>query len=199
MNVGGMNQGMGPLQDKFVQNVQQQMGTLKTSKELKDEKPIVAEDKVDISVDDLSQQDHLEAASHSGIISEYAPKLKKKEQTEKKEVLDEVIIGAGKNEKFDAKLGKIKDAPESDGKIIKGLKIEDKVNLENLFPKQKLEAANKVVMGQIQNTKPTPSLTELKAAPETAAIEGMMKEYHPMMGIHDSGNRPIAMLDEATL
>lgn len=202
MNVGGMNQGMGPLQDKFVQNVQQQMGTLKTNKELQaDERPLETEDKVELQSKEATAQEHLEAASHSGLISEFDPRAKRKEQKPKKGT-DEVQVGSEKGNRFETKTAE----KASEGKQglaadeIKEAKVfKDAVNLETLFPKQNLEAANKIVMGQIQEKTPSPSLAELKAVPETAALEGVMKEYHPMMGIHDSGNKPIVMLGEATL
>ncbi|MCL5774377.1 MAG: hypothetical protein M1536_08415, partial [Firmicutes bacterium] len=136
-----------------------------------------------------------------GLMSELDPRVKRKEQKPKKDT-DEIQFGAGKDNRFEAKTSdKVSEGKQSLGADeIKEAKIfKDAVNLETLFPKQNLEAANKIVMGQIQEKTPSPSLTELKATPETAAMEGAMKEYHPMMGIHDSGNKPIAMLGEATL
>jgi hypothetical protein len=188
-------------QDKLmsyaVKNVQQQMGGLKTSKEIKPEEEPHEEvkDFIELSVTSkqpFTEAEYLDAAQHAGVISEFAPKTKKKETKDK----ERVELGAKpevKDEDKASKAGATKSKKEV-GKVELDSRI---ARVKSDVPAEMYEAARKIVEGQIdvRSNEPTKSLVAMKPIPETGALEMKAAAYHPIMDIHDSNNMPIASVE----
>lgn len=197
-----------PLSDQFqqfaVRNVSQQMGTLRTNKELKtddgDEARQGPEDKVELSSGGkASEQDSLLAAQHAGVLSEEADRVKKqsgsRENAARVGVRAETPEGASTSESK----GKA-PAAEPEAIIRDAARMPKPLSLDEIrgdTPPEMFEAARTIVKGQIHPvTGPSTSLTEMKSVSETAGVAAnTMQAFHPLMDIHDTNNLPIAVLE----
>jgi len=193
-----MDPNVSSLQNYAIKNVQQQMGTLKTSKELQaDDKSSIKEDFVELTsanIDPSSAKEakeHLENAAQAGLMSE----LKEREKNKEKEKIEEGVLYQPTAE------GKEKQAsaPTNQEKVVEKIdtssKPVDTVHLYKDIPSEKLETAKKIVEGQIDaSRKPSASLVEMKVPEGIAAIETKNADYHPIMDIHDTSNSPVSII-----
>lgn len=200
--IGSVN----PYSEKFkiaaTQNVQQQMGTLKTAKEIKEDFREQPEDTLELSDrfrKEPSANENLEAASHAGVLSEMDGRVRKKE---KKDKIDEAIVYGEYQEPASAK-GMDTEKPEIgvvEEKAIDPAAIlnRDISEINGGIPKELFEAAKKFVDAQIDpvKSKPAKTLTEMKSIPETSLHEMKPAERLPILDIHDRNNQPIPQLEE---
>jgi hypothetical protein len=179
-----------------VKNVQQQMGSLKSNKEVKtqDEAQTEVRDMVELGLTpkQTSESEHLDAAQHAGVISEFTPKTKKKETKDK----ERVELGVRTEVNKDEDKGKVEIAKAK--KEVEKVELENKVaRIKSDIPAEVYEAAKKIVEGQIdvRTNEPTKSLKSMKPIPETGALEMKAVAYHPIMDIHDNDNMPMASME----
>ena len=198
-----------PMSDKFqsfaVRNVSQQMGTLRTTKELsadegEEARQQAPEDSVELSSSGkLADTEYMEAAQRSGVLSEESDRIKKQEKSRKGP--ERVGVQPGSPEAEEAQVPQGRAGVSEPEAIIhdvsgarKSLTMDE---IRGDTPPEMFEAARTIVKGQIHPvTGPSASLRELKSVDEiTRGDAANIQTFHPLMAIHDTYNQPIAILE----
>ncbi|MCD6310403.1 MAG: hypothetical protein J7M18_06780 [Candidatus Eremiobacteraeota bacterium] len=200
MNTGINN----PLSAQFInaatRNVSQQMGQLKKQTDVDTDDSMKArdlEDSLDLSVnEEIKTEDHLEAASRTGLLSELE-KGKKKDETEKtKQLIYSGSMSPAEEDRESKEIdlkSEMERTIEKLGKLPSGKEKID--NIRKDVPPDKYEAAKKIVHQQIdtKSLEPSESLKALKEVPEANGIRTRPADYHPIMDIHDTMNKPVTV------
>ena len=206
----GVNRNMNPaihnpLSAQFVnaatKNVSQQMGAIKKQDEIDTDEPAKSqelEDFVDISVkDEVKPEEHMEAASRTGLLSEMDETKKKDKQEKTKSIT--YYDGNSNSAEVEKDSGQVALKSEMEKTLEKlekmGSTREKLDTIRQDVPPEKYDAAKKIVRQQIDTKTLTPSesLQAMKEVPDVSGVKTQAAEYHPIMDIHDTMNEPVAV------
>lgn len=209
MDIGGMNSGLNPLSDKFrqgaTQNVQQQMGTLKTSRELEqDHHGKEPRDMVELGEREVTPEQYLKNAAQSGALGEQVPVKKKESKTGTGGEVGTGLVNDADQQAVEESgcQGAQQQMTAIEGGVGIGPKdVFDLGRLKGNVPPEMFEAARKIVEGQIDPVKgPQESLAALKTAPVAmhAQVDTAPLGFHGVLDIHDGNNKPMPILDDGS-